>query len=75
MDFVPIDFKMDSPKIILSKPFLINKNSSPTTIMKFINERIDLMIDILYLDDYVLYAKDDLIGPIINLRYSKVIFL
>lgn len=44
----------NTPRMILSNPFLINKFSSPTLLTKFMNERLELMIDYYYLDDSVL---------------------
>ena len=60
----------EGPNLILSKPFLINRYSSQTTITKFINERIELMIDLYYLDDSIFYETNK-IGPKISLSYSK----
>ena len=52
--------------MLLSNPFLINKFSSPTLISKFINERLELMIDYYYLDDSVLEESS-----IVLLTYCK----
>jgi hypothetical protein len=60
MQFVPSDEDMDAPNIVLSKPFFINRYSSSTTIRKFINERLHLMIDKYYLDDIVI--QPDVVG-------------
>jgi hypothetical protein len=56
----------NSPKMILSNPFLINKFSSSILLTKFMNERLELMIDYYYLDDSVLQDS-----TIILLTYSK----
>jgi hypothetical protein len=60
MQFVPSDEDMDAPNIVLSKPFFINRYSSSTTIRKFINGRLNLMIDKYYLDDIVI--QPDVVG-------------
>jgi hypothetical protein len=70
MEFMPSDEDMDAPQLILSKPFLINRHSSVTTIMKFINERLDKMVDVFYLDDIVI--QPEIIGPIVKLTYKKI---
>jgi len=56
----------NTPRMILSDPFLINKFSSTTLLTKFMNERLELMIDYYYLDDSVLQDS-----TIILLTYSK----
>jgi len=48
---------IDAPQMLLSKPILINKNSSSTTINKFIWERLDNMVDTYYLDDTILQKE------------------
>lgn len=70
MEFMPSDEDMDAPQLILSKPFLINRHSSVTTILKFINERLDKMVDVFYLDDIVI--QPEIIGPIVKLTYKKI---
>ena len=70
MEFMPSDEDMDAPQLILSKPFLINRHSSVTIIMKFINERLDKMVDVFYLDDIVI--QPEIIGPIVKLTYKKI---
>lgn len=46
--------EVDRPKMVLSKPFLVNKYSSETLLTKFINERLINMVDCFYLDDKIL---------------------
>jgi hypothetical protein len=70
IEFVP-DLNIwliDAPNMVLSKPFLINKNSSATTITKFINERIDLMVEKFYLDDTITQDNASFVG----LSFSKI---
>jgi hypothetical protein len=71
MEFRPSEEDMDAPFLILSKPFLINHYSSPTTIEMFINERLNYMIDTYYLDDSIILPNVDKIGPIIVLTCYK----
>ena len=52
--------------MLLSNPFLINKFSSVNLLTKFMNERLELMIDYYYLDDSVLQDS-----YIILLNYTK----
>ena len=54
--FVPdiVNTEDDMPQLILSKPFLVNRLSSATFLKKFIDERLQLMIDLYYLDDSIL---------------------
>ena len=52
-----LDFTEDLdniPKIILSKPFLINCNSSNKLIAEFIYEKLEEMTDIYFMDDTIL---------------------
>jgi hypothetical protein len=72
MEFIPSDEDMYAPQLILSKPFLINRHSSVTTIMKFINERLDYMIEFFYLDDIVIQPNPDIVGPMVKLTYNKI---
>ena len=60
---------LDAPQMSLSNPVLINRNSSPTTINKFILERLDYMVDYYYLDDTIL-QKD--FGCGVSLTYCKL---
>lgn len=55
MYFLPTDGDIDVPQQYLSKPFLINKYSSETTITCFINERLNYMVDTFYLDKSIFY--------------------
>jgi hypothetical protein len=71
MEFIPSKEDIDAPQLILSKPFLINQYSSTTTIEMFINERLEFMIDIYYLDDSIIQPNKDKIGPIIKLTCHK----
>ena len=59
----------NTPKMILSNPFLFNKFSSPSLLTKFMNERLEMMIDYYYLDDSVLEDSS-----IILFTYSKINF-
>jgi hypothetical protein len=70
MYFLPSDEDWDAPKMFLSKPFLINRHSSPSTIRKFINERLDLMVERYCLEDIVI--QPDGIGPIIKFHYREL---
>jgi hypothetical protein len=45
------NYNSEAPQMILSKPFLINKFSSSTTITKFIIERLDNMIEYYQLNE------------------------
>ena len=53
IEFVPgrSNYNSEAPQMILSKPFLINKFSSSTTITKFIIERLDNMIEYYQLNE------------------------
>lgn len=70
MYFYLSDEDWDAPKMLLSKPFLINRYSSHTTIRKFINERLDLMVEKYCLEDIVI--QPDVIGPIIKFHYREL---
>lgn len=71
MEFIPSEEDVDAPYLILSKPFLLNQYSSTTTIQKFIDERLDYMTDIYYLEDSVIQSNTDKVGPIIKLICYK----
>jgi hypothetical protein len=53
----------------LSNPVLINLNSSPTTINKFILERLEYMVDYYYLDDTIIQKESD---SAVSLTYCKL---
>lgn len=59
----------DAPLMSLSKLILINRNSSSTTITKFILERLDFMVDYYYLDDTIIQIESNC-G--ITLTYCKL---
>ena len=60
---------LDAPLMSLSNPVLINRNSSPTTINKFILERLDYMVDYYYLDDTILQKESN---SAVSLTYWKL---
>jgi hypothetical protein len=73
MYFTPCESdNLDVPDIILSKPFLINKYSSNTTISYFIHERLNYMVDSYFLDKSIFYPCEDTIGPFVILEYKKI---
>jgi hypothetical protein len=49
---------INMPQLLLSRPFLVNRSSSPTLLNKFIDERLQLMIDLYYLDDSILNNEE-----------------
>jgi hypothetical protein len=57
--------------MLLSNPFLINKNSSTTTVTKFINERVDLMIEKFYLDDSIIQDNPSFVALTVSKIYIK----
>jgi hypothetical protein len=76
IEFIPnlSEYNSDSPQLILSKPFLINRLSSSTTLSVFIMERLNYMVDYYYLDDSIIQKLDG-IGPIVKINYSKIHFI
>nr|YP_009487293.1 hypothetical protein [Russula lepida]AWB36195.1 hypothetical protein [Russula lepida] len=54
---------LDAPQLILSRPLVINRFSSPATIFEFINRRLFYMVDYYYLDDFILQQSKD--GPVL----------
>lgn len=74
MEFLPFKDEIDAPYLILFKPFLVNEHSSSTTIKKFINESLDLMVDKFYLDDNIIQPYNNQFGPIVKLTLNKVHF-
>ena len=60
------------PRLLISDSIIINSLSSETTIAKFINERLEIMIDLYYLDDSIL-QHDINDGPVIVITYTKFI--
>jgi hypothetical protein len=72
MEFQPSDLEMDVPYLLLSKPFLINKYSSTTTIEKFINEKLENMVDLFYLDNKVIQPSNHMPGPVVKFTYYKI---
>jgi hypothetical protein len=65
------NLELDTPRMILSQLFIINRFSSETTITKFIHERLDLMVECYFLDDTIVQEARDKSGPIVLLTYSK----
>jgi len=65
------DVKTDVPILSLSKPILINKHSSITTITLFIDRKLDEMVDLFYLDDSIIHDSDGEIGPYIRINYFE----
>ena len=63
-------YDLDAPEMLLSKPLLINKNSSSTTITKFILERLDFMVDYYYLDDTIIQKESNCA---VSLTYCKLL--
>jgi hypothetical protein len=63
ISFIPdiVNSSIDCPQMLLSKPILVNKFSSPTTLAQYINERLYFMIDCYYLDDSIL--QQNVVGP------------
>jgi hypothetical protein len=54
-----LQYKEDSPIIILSKPIIITKNSNPRLITNFIKDKIRLACDNHYLDDDFIHCMID----------------
>nr|YP_009487209.1 hypothetical protein [Russula abietina]AWB36111.1 hypothetical protein [Russula abietina] len=71
MIFYPdlINYSINIPQLVLSEPILINRNSSAAIIEKYINERINVMIDFYYLDDSIL--EETPFGPGVIFHYWK----
>jgi hypothetical protein len=61
---------MTAPHVVLCYPFLINKYSSSTTILQFIDERLDFMLKKYYLDEIVI--QQGIPGPTIRINYTKI---
>jgi len=65
-------YNEETPVITLSKPILITKNSNPKIISDYLKERIDLVIDIYYLDDSILDSHNNPDGPAVIVNYSEI---
>jgi hypothetical protein len=65
-------YNEETPVLSLSKPILITKNSNPKIISDYLKERIDLAIDIYYLDDSILDSHNNPVGPGIVVNYSEI---
>lgn len=62
---------VDTPIITLSKAILLNKNSNATIIKEFLENRIELMLDIYFnLDDSILGDQDT--DAVILLSYNSI---
>jgi hypothetical protein len=61
---------LDAPEMSLSRNLVINRNSSATTINKFILERLDFMVDYYYLDDTIIQKESNCA---VSLTYCKLI--
>jgi hypothetical protein len=62
-------YGLDLPRMLLSKPIMINRFSSPTTIAMFIHDRLNLMVDCFYLDDEIIQLNE--YGPYVFIRCHK----
>jgi hypothetical protein len=69
--FIPniVLWDLDAPQLSLANPVLINRNSSPVTINKFIMERLDYMVDYYYLDDAIISKESNCA---VSLSYCKL---
>lgn len=65
VEFVPSEEIIDAPWFMLSSPILINKHSSSTTIAKFINERVDIMVDFFHLENFLIPSSHGKIRAIV----------
>ena len=67
-----LQYKEDSPIIILSKPIIITKNSNPRLITNFIKDKIRLACDNHYLDDDFIHCMIDWDRPGVLIKYSEI---
>lgn len=56
--------------LVLSKPILISKDSNPVIISQFITSKINDCINTYYLDDSLIYTKQNETGVII--KYKEI---
>jgi hypothetical protein len=52
----------------ISDPILINRDSNPLLLTKFIMNRLNLMTDLYYLDDSIINSSD----PVIIVKYTEI---
>jgi hypothetical protein len=59
IEFIPdiINLRDESPSLFISKPFLINKFSSPSIVNRFIDNRLYQIVDYYYLDEGIIQDK------------------
>ena len=62
----------DTPVIALNKPILITKNSDPTVISEFLQDRITAACECHFLDETILKHTDIHDGPGVLVNYSKI---
>ena len=83
IDFIPniLAYNINSPRIIISRAFLINKHSSPVTIRNFITHQMELMLKNYYMDikmliknksSNILFTYTDILISTFNLNYNKL---
>jgi hypothetical protein len=74
IEFIPeiSEYNINAPRLFLSKPFLLNRFSSSTTISNFIFERLNYMADYYYLDDDIIQQCKHGVGPVVLINYSKI---
>jgi hypothetical protein len=71
IEFIPeigID-KIDMPHMLLAIPFAINRFSSQTTLSKFINERLNLMVYFYKIDDKIIGSSKEYV---VIINYFKI---
>jgi hypothetical protein len=62
----------NDPVIKISKPILITKNSDPRIISNFLKEKVELIIDLYYLDDQIIQSLGEDDSPSIIVRYKDI---
>lgn len=55
-------------KLYISDPILINRDSCPLLLTKYIMNRLNLMIDFYYLDDSIINSAN----PVITVKYTEI---
>jgi hypothetical protein len=62
----------EDPVIKISKPILVTKNSDPKLISDFLKNKVDLIIDLYYLDDEIIKSLGKEDSPSILVKFSDI---
>lgn len=67
-----LSFTDDSPKLVLTNPILISKNSNPGLIFDLVEIKLNEMVEGYYLDDAIMKSIEYADGPRVVFKYIEI---